>query len=130
MLRSTLLLSHTFRNRIASKSLSLAFTRSIKSQIVEEPWVGEWKSKLKQMRREVTQVEQNITRKETLEGSQKVVAFAITSNLILFSAKMYAAVVSGSSSMFSEALHSLADMLNESLLMWGIWRSLRQPGIS
>jgi len=46
---------------------------------------------------------------------------------ILFSAKMYAAITTGSSSMFSEALHSAADMLNEGILMWGIWRSLRQP---
>ena len=29
--------------------------------------------------------------------------------------------------MFSEALHSLADVFNESLLMWGLLRSLREP---
>ncbi|KAJ3393691.1 hypothetical protein HDU92_007591 [Lobulomyces angularis] len=79
------------------------------------------------MRRDVTMVEGNLQRKETLEGSQKVVAFAITSNFLMFSGKLYAAIVSGSSSMFSEALHSLADILNECLLMWGILRSLRQP---
>ncbi|KAI8805847.1 cation efflux protein [Cladochytrium replicatum] len=65
-------------------------------------------------------------RKETLHGSQKVVALAITSNLIMFSGKMFSALQSGSASMFAEALHSLADVCNECLLMWGIFRSLRQ----
>ncbi|KAI9099761.1 cation efflux family-domain-containing protein [Phlyctochytrium arcticum] len=62
-----------------------------------------------------------------LQGSQKVVAVAMVSNMALFSGKFYAAIQSGSASMFSEALHSAADVLNESLLMWGVWRSLKAP---
>lgn len=57
---------------------------------------------MKQMKREIKEVEGNIQRKETLQGSAKVVAFAITSNLIMFTGKLYAAFQSGSSSMFSE----------------------------
>eukprot|EP00842_Homolaphlyctis_polyrhiza_P002815 jgi/Hompol1/3534/HPOL_003270-RA len=68
-------------------------------------------------------------RKEALEGSQKVVALAITSNLVMFSAKLFGALQSGSASMLSEAIHSLADLINESLLMFGIHRSLRQPDL-
>ncbi|KAI9362924.1 cation efflux family-domain-containing protein [Zopfochytrium polystomum] len=51
----------------------------------------------------------------------------MTSNAIMFGGKLYAAILSGSASMFAESLHSLADMLNESLLMYGIRRSLREP---
>ena len=89
-------------------------------------FIGDWRSKIKQMRRDVTNVEASILRKETLESSQKVVALAIGSNLIMFSGKLYAASVTQSYSMFSEALHSLADVLNECLLMIGIHRSLRR----
>ncbi|KAI8822212.1 cation efflux family-domain-containing protein [Fimicolochytrium jonesii] len=79
------------------------------------------------MKREASEVKQRVNAKRTLQGSQKVVGLAMISNIALFSGKLYAAWQSGSASMFSEALHSLADVLNESLLMWGIWRSLRQP---
>ncbi|KAL3897314.1 MAG: hypothetical protein SGCHY_003501 [Lobulomycetales sp.] len=113
--------------RLSVQSVRLSRRFSAHTPKQEAEWIGEWKSRLRQMRREVTMVEQNISRKNTLESSQKVVALAITSNAILFSSKLYAAIASGSPSMFSEALHSLADMLNESLLMWGIHRSLRQP---
>ncbi|TPX56370.1 hypothetical protein PhCBS80983_g04583 [Powellomyces hirtus] len=89
--------------------------------------LGEYKSQVRQLKREVTEVKQRASRKKILQGSQKVVALAMVSNVALFSGKLYAAGVSGSASMFSEALHSLADVLNESLLMWGIWRSLRVP---
>ncbi|KAI9006086.1 cation efflux protein [Gaertneriomyces semiglobifer] len=51
----------------------------------------------------------------------------MTTNGIMFLAKLYAAIQSGSASMFSEALHSLADVVNESLLFVGIHRSLREP---
>ncbi|KNC97037.1 cation diffusion facilitator family transporter [Spizellomyces punctatus DAOM BR117] len=89
--------------------------------------IGEYKSQVRQLKREVTEVKSKINRKKTLQGSQKVVGLAMMSNIALFSGKLYAAIQSGSASMFSEALHSLADALNESLLMWGIWRSLREP---
>ncbi|KAI8924954.1 hypothetical protein BC831DRAFT_462989 [Entophlyctis helioformis] len=95
--------------------------------VPKHAYLGEWKSRVRQMRRDVTEVEIKNQRKEVMEGSQKVVALAITSNLIMFMGKLYGAMQSGSASMFSEALHSLADVLNESLLMWGLWRSLRRP---
>lgn len=65
-------------------------------------------------------------RNSTLAGSAKVVGVAIGTNLIMFSGKLYGAISSGSASMFAESLHSLADIVNESLLMFGIWRSLRR----
>ena len=89
---------------------------------------GEWRSALKQLRRDVKIAESTQISITTLQGSQKVVALAILSNGIMFTGKMMAAVQSGSASMFSEALHSLADVFNECLLMWGIRRSLREPG--
>ncbi|XJO76598.1 hypothetical protein BDV3_007103 [Batrachochytrium dendrobatidis] len=95
--------------------------------ISQAAYIGEWKSRVKQLRREVTEVEHKNQRKHQLKGSQKVVLLAISSNLIMFFAKSYGAITSGSASMYSEALHSLADVLNESLLMLGISRSLRQP---
>lgn len=86
---------------------------------------GVWRSKLKNIRRAIVHEEDTVQRKALLEGSQKVVALAIISNFLMFGSKMYAATSSGSASMFAEAAHSLADMLNESLLMWGLFRSLR-----
>ncbi|KAJ1330684.1 hypothetical protein BSLG_009136 [Batrachochytrium salamandrivorans] len=77
--------------------------------ISQAAYIGEWKSRVKQLRREVTEVDQKNQRKHQLEGSQKVVLLAISSNLIMFFAKLYGAINSGSASMYSEALHSLAD---------------------
>ncbi|KAJ3069712.1 hypothetical protein HDU98_007217 [Podochytrium sp. JEL0797] len=88
---------------------------------------GKWRSKLKQLKRESLNENYNEEKTKSLEGSNKVVLLAMTSNACMFSAKLYAAVLSGSASMFAEALHSLADMLNELLLWVGIRRSLRGP---
>ena len=88
---------------------------------------GEWRSTIKFLRRQAKKEETSQLQKETLASSQKVVGLAILSNGIMFSSKLVAAIHSGSASMFSEALHSLADMFNECLLMLGIWRSLRKP---
>ncbi|KAL2911100.1 hypothetical protein HK105_209445 [Polyrhizophydium stewartii] len=79
--------------------------------VPQAAYIGEWKSRVKQLRREVTEVESKNIRKNQLEGSQRVVILAITSNMIMFLAKLYGAIQSGSASMFSEALHSLADDL-------------------
>ncbi|TPX45862.1 hypothetical protein SeMB42_g03876 [Synchytrium endobioticum] len=95
--------------------------------IAIENWVGEWKSQIKRMRREVKLSKVKSDRKRSLQSSAKVVAFAISTNLIMFTAKLYAAISSGSASMYSEALHSFADVLNECILMIGIWRSLKAP---
>ena len=58
-------------------------------------------------------------------GFWPVVA-AIAGNAIVAISKLVAAFVSGSSSMFSEAVHSLADTLNQTLLLIGLRRSLKK----
>eukprot|EP00833_Pecoramyces_ruminatium_P000431 jgi/Orpsp1_1/1174463/evm.model.c7180000050219.2 len=92
-----------------------------------EKWLGEWKSKQKQRVRRENDREEKKIRKVALEGSFKVVAFAMINSILMFIAKLYGAIFSHSASMFSEAIHSLADVLNEGLLAWGIIRSLKQP---
>jgi len=92
-----------------------------------EKWFGEWKSKQKQRKRIENDREEKRIRKIALEGSFKVVAFAMINSILMFIAKLYGAIFSHSASMFSEAIHSLADVLNEGLLAWGIIRSLKQP---
>ncbi|KAJ1561802.1 hypothetical protein HK405_002812, partial [Cladochytrium tenue] len=67
--------------------------------VVEE---GEIRSRIKQLKREVTEAESKTMRREALEGSHKVVALAMTSNGFMFAAKLYGAFVSGSASMFAE----------------------------
>ena len=62
-----------------------------------------------------------------LEGSAKVVLLAMCSNATIASSKLAAALYTNSSSMFSEAIHSFADLMNECLLFWGIQRSIRAP---
>ncbi|KAJ3337755.1 WD repeat-containing protein 19 [Gonapodya sp. JEL0774] len=62
-----------------------------------------------------------------LKGSFKVVVLASVSNFTILVAKAAAALYTGSASMFSEAIHSTADLLNELLLAFGIWRSMQAP---
>ena len=54
------------------------------------------------------------------------VAAAVIGNTIVTIIKFFAASVSGSSSMFSEAIHSLADTANQILLLIGLRRSLKK----
>jgi zinc transporter 9 len=56
----------------------------------------------------------------------KSVAAALVGNTLVTIIKFAAAVVSGSSSMFSEAVHSFADTLNQLLLLIGLRRSLKK----
>ncbi len=56
----------------------------------------------------------------------KPVAAALIGNTLVTIVKFSAAMVSGSSSMFSEAVHSFADTLNQLLLLIGLRRSLRK----
>lgn len=58
-------------------------------------------------------------------GFWPVVA-AIGGNAVVTVSKFGAAVVSGSSSMFAEAVHSFADTLNQILLLIGLRRSLKK----
>jgi hypothetical protein len=91
------------------------------------PSAGEWRSKVKNLRRRIVKDEDSSKRKDVLEGSLKVVGLAICSNGLMFGAKTYGAIQSGSASMYAEALHSLADCMNECLLMVGIMRSIKSP---
>jgi zinc transporter 9 len=51
------------------------------------------------------------------------VVAALSGNFILMLAKFFGFFVSGSAAMFSEAIHSLADTMNQALLLVGIKRS-------
>jgi zinc transporter 9 len=51
------------------------------------------------------------------------VVAALAGNFILMLAKFFGFAVSGSAAMFSEAIHSLADTMNQALLLVGIKRS-------
>ncbi|XP_068134614.1 proton-coupled zinc antiporter SLC30A9, mitochondrial isoform X2 [Hyperolius riggenbachi] len=62
-----------------------------------------------------------------LKGPGKVVMVAICINGLNFFFKLLAWVYTGSASMFSEAIHSLADTCNQALLALGIAQSARTP---
>ncbi|XP_025949355.1 proton-coupled zinc antiporter SLC30A9, mitochondrial isoform X1 [Dromaius novaehollandiae] len=62
-----------------------------------------------------------------LKGPGKVVMVAICINGLNFFFKLLAWVYTGSASMFSEAIHSLADTCNQALLALGISQSARTP---
>ncbi|KAI9010777.1 cation efflux family-domain-containing protein [Hyaloraphidium curvatum] len=86
-------------------------------------WLGEWKS----MRKKEARLASAQGQKSGMESTLKVVAIAMAGNLVMFIVKAYTAYTSGSSSMVSEALHSLADSLNQCLLAYGIYRSMQAP---
>lgn len=60
-------------------------------------------------------------------GSKKAVFAAIIGNTLVMIAKFVAFIFTGASSMLSEAIHTLADVLNQILLMVGIVRSDKTP---
>uniref|UniRef100_A0A8C6WVK8 Proton-coupled zinc antiporter SLC30A9, mitochondrial n=1 Tax=Neogobius melanostomus TaxID=47308 RepID=A0A8C6WVK8_9GOBI len=62
-----------------------------------------------------------------MQGPGKVVMVAICINGLNFVFKLLAWVYTGSASMFSEAIHSLADTCNQALLAIGISQSIRNP---
>ncbi|XP_078534379.1 proton-coupled zinc antiporter SLC30A9, mitochondrial isoform X2 [Lissotriton helveticus] len=62
-----------------------------------------------------------------MKGPGKVVMVAICINGLNFFFKLLAWVYTGSASMFSEAIHSLADTCNQALLALGISQSIRTP---
>ena len=60
-------------------------------------------------------------------GSTGAVAAAIAGNATVMLAKFVAFLFTGSGAMLSETIHTLADLLNQILLMVGIVQSSRQP---
>ena len=60
-------------------------------------------------------------------ASRKVVYAALVGNFLVAATKFIAAALTGSSSMFSEAVHSLVDTGNEALLLYGYHRANRPP---
>jgi cation diffusion facilitator family transporter len=58
-------------------------------------------------------------------GTLRAVWAALIGNLLVSAAKFFAAAITGSAAMLSEAIHSLVDTVNELLLLYGIARSKR-----
>jgi cation diffusion facilitator family transporter len=61
------------------------------------------------------------------EGDTKAVITALAANLGIAVSKFVAALITGSSSMFAEAVHSVADSTNQALLLIGGRRAHRAP---
>ena len=61
-----------------------------------------------------------------ISGFLPVIA-AFTGNAIVCVAKFFGFAVTGSGAMFSEAIHSLADTANQSLLVIGVRKSVKKP---
>lgn len=62
-----------------------------------------------------------------MKGPGKVVMVAICINGLNFVFKLLAWLHTGSSSMFSEAIHSLSDTANQAILALGIYHSVKNP---
>ena len=59
-------------------------------------------------------------------GSKKVIIAALIGNGLIAIAKFIASVITGSSAMLSEAIHSVVDTGNQGLLLFGLRRSKRK----
>ena len=60
-------------------------------------------------------------------GSRKAVVFALVGNFLIFVIKLIVSLVTTSSAMLAEAVHSFADCLNQVFLLIGDVRSKRRP---
>jgi cation diffusion facilitator family transporter len=59
--------------------------------------------------------------------SVRTILYALGANLAIAVVKTAAAILTGSSSMLAEAIHSYADSGNQGLLLWGMKQSKRPP---
>jgi len=59
--------------------------------------------------------------------SLRTIIFALGANFAIFVSKLAAAIVTGSGSLFAEAVHSLADCGNQGLLLIGMRQAKRAP---
>ncbi|XP_065581389.1 proton-coupled zinc antiporter SLC30A9, mitochondrial-like isoform X2 [Artemia franciscana] len=87
------------------------------------------KKTLRQMRKEESR-ESSKPRSGLPEDSGRVVVTAIVINSLNFVFKLGAWLYSGSHSMFSECLHSLADTVNQLILAFGIYKSSQSANIA
>ncbi|HQW81618.1 MAG TPA: cation diffusion facilitator family transporter [Pseudomonadota bacterium] len=60
-------------------------------------------------------------------NSTRAILYALGANFAIFATKLFAAVMTTSGAMMAEAVHSLADCGNQTLLLWGMNRSKRPP---
>jgi len=60
-------------------------------------------------------------------SSKKVIFAALAGNTLIAITKYFAAWLTGSSAMFSEAIHSTVDTGNQALLLYGLKRAARKP---
>jgi len=65
--------------------------------------------------------------KQANRSSIPVILFAFSANLVIFVIKLVVSFVTRSSALLAEAVHSLADTLNQVLLIVGIFRARRKP---
>jgi cation diffusion facilitator family transporter len=62
-------------------------------------------------------------------GSVQSVLVALAANTVVAAAKLFAGLITGSSAMLAEAVHSAADSVNEVLLLVSLRRSQRPPDV-
>ena len=62
------------------------------------------------------------------EGSRTAVVAALVGNGIIAVAKFVAAAITGSAAVLVEGVHSLADVTNQVMLLWGLGAAQREGG--
>jgi cation diffusion facilitator family transporter len=61
--------------------------------------------------------------------SKQIVYISLVGDMLIFITKLVAAALTGSSSMMSEAVHTLVDTANDALLLYGYRRAERRPDL-